>query len=137
MGKIKSRQIAPQFISDSVGSVYGRAKGDLPGGSLVVVTGSFSGTFVIETASNQSIRRSSGLLYVIDHLCLGGNTAIAKPFHVLPYSGDKKVKDGDAVWLGRDGHWTLNKPKTRPIQVGRILVNEKSVEVLLAPQGRY
>ena len=137
MAQTKARQLAPQYSTDAVGSIYGRAKTDLLAGSIVVVTGAFSNTFIIESASSQSIRRSSGLLYVLDHLCLGGNTAIARPFYVIPYAGDKKVKDGDAIWLGRDGGWSLNKPKTRAVQVGRIIVSEKATQVLLAPQGRY
>ena len=137
MGKVKARHVEPQFTTDSVGAIYGYAKGDLPAGGLIVATGAGSNCFIVEAASNQSIRRSSGLLYVIKHAATSGQRAAGKLFQVTPYAGDKKVKDGDAIWLGRDGAWTLTKPKQRAIQVGRILGSGNTAQVLLAPQGRY
>tara|TARA_Y100000361_G_C11088418_1_gene305100 strand:- start:90 stop:503 length:414 start_codon:yes stop_codon:yes gene_type:complete len=137
MSKVKARSVGPQYISDSLGSIWGTPKTKILGGSIVAVTGTISNTFLIESASNQSIRRSSGLMYVLKHTADGGQAIIASGTLILPYAGEKKVKDGDAVWLGREGAWTLNKPKTRPIQVGRILGSGDSAQVLLAPQGRY
>tara|TARA_R100000664_G_C2649892_1_gene71002 strand:+ start:110 stop:523 length:414 start_codon:yes stop_codon:yes gene_type:complete len=137
MAKVKARSVSPQYISDSLDSIWAMAKGDIPKGSVVVVTGTRSNTFIIESASNQSIRRSSGLLYVLNYAASSGESTIGSTRLLLPYSGEKKVKDGDALWLGRDGTWTLNKPKTRAIQVGRILASGDSAQVLLAPQGQY
>mgnify|MGYP003646225633 CR=1 FL=1 len=137
MGRVKARSIEPQMVGDAVGAIQGRAKGDLLGGSLIVVTGTTSGRFQVEAASNQSIRCSSGLLYSIYRPALSGEMCTGRIIQVLPYAGDKKVKDGDALWLGRDGAWSLTKPKTRAIQVGRIIGSGDSAQVLLAPQGQY
>ncbi|QDP60202.1 MAG: hypothetical protein Unbinned3972contig1001_31 [Prokaryotic dsDNA virus sp.] len=137
MSKVKARSVGPQYISDSLGSIWATPKTKILSGSIVAVTGTTSNTFLIESASNQSIRRSSGLMYVLKHTAMGGQRIVASTTLILPYMGEKKVKDGDAIWLGRDGVWTLNKPKTRPIQVGRILGSGDSAQVLLAPQGRY
>ena len=137
MARIKARSISPQYTTDSLGSIWATAKGDILKGSVVVVTGVRSNTFTVESASSQSIRRSSGLLYVLNYPANSGESTIGYNTLILPYSGEKKVKDGDAIWLGRDGAWTLTKPKTRAIQVGRILGSGDSAQVLLAPQGRY
>jgi hypothetical protein len=137
MARVKARSVSPQYVSNCLDSVWAIPKETILKGSLVVVTGTRSDIFIVESASSQSIRRSSGLLYVLPQSADAGRETVAITKFVLPYSGEKKVKDGDAIWLGRDGAWTLNKPKTRAIQVGRILGSGDSAQVLLAPQGRY
>tara|TARA_Y100001963_G_C6757676_1_gene437779 strand:- start:1182 stop:1595 length:414 start_codon:yes stop_codon:yes gene_type:complete len=137
MARLKARSLEPQYVGDSVGAYYGKPKEDILAGSIVVVTDLASSYFVVEKATNQSIRKSSGLLYIAKHASDAGRTMLLAPVHILPYAGDKKLKDGEAVWLGRNGEWTFNQPKQRAIQVGRVLGSGDSVNILLAPQGRY
>ena len=39
MARIKARSISPQYTTDSLGSIWATAKGDILKGSVVVVTG--------------------------------------------------------------------------------------------------
>lgn len=135
MAKLKARHLEPQKNIGYHGAIVAVAETDMPAGSLVVVSGILRSGFSVRPASNSSIRLSSGLLYITRYRVEAGNPIHCYTHSTLPLTETKK--DGEPVWLGRDGKWTYTKPKSRAVQVGKVVKTGLETNLLLAPQGRY
>ena len=135
MARVKARQLEPQRAIGFHGAIAAVAETDIPAGSIVVISGFLRAGFTVRPASNSSIRLSSGLLLVTRNPVTAGNPIHCYTHQVIP--SEESKKDGEPVWLGREGKWTFNKPKARPVQIGKVMSSEMGVNILLAPQGRY
>jgi hypothetical protein len=135
MARVKARHLEPQKEIGYHGAIVAIAETDMPAGSLVVASGILRSGFSVRPASNSSIRLSSGLLYITRNRVEAGNPIHCYTYSTLPLEETKK--DGEPVWLGRDGKWTFTKPKSRAIQVGKAVKTGFGMSLLLAPQGRY
>lgn len=135
MALIKARNLEPQRDLGNHGAISGTAEMDLLAGTLVVVTGHKGTALTVRAASNASRRLSSGLLYITKHRVSAGGMVHCYSYMVIPNSTAKK--DGQAIWLARDGKWTLTKPKACAVQVGKAMDCQGTLKILLAPQGRY